>query len=218
MLRQGLSLADAAAGVAPTCCDERLQQELLLRAKALVRLILVVWRRRPRVSLSLLRAPSSSDNPVAQGFWVKTQSSFWTSDGGVCGRRNLLGGVVFRDIVLLIGMVGLLFAVASSGDEVSVVCQVSRGLSTSNLVVGSLVGDNGSSLGCYFDCSQRSSAPGVAWQSPVRCETALMDSACSNGNGRGLGLQRIVAGFSARLKPPGEVQLRKTARATSSAF
>jgi hypothetical protein len=115
MLRQGLSLADAAAGVAPTCCGERLQQELLLRAKALVRLILVVWRWRPRVSLSLLRAPSSSDNPVARGFWVKTQSSFWTSDGGVCGRRNLLGGVVFRDIVLLIGMVGLLFVVASSG-------------------------------------------------------------------------------------------------------
>jgi hypothetical protein len=49
---------------------------------------------------------------------VKTQSSFWTSDDGVCGRRNLLGGVVFRDIILLIGMVGLLFAVASSRDEV----------------------------------------------------------------------------------------------------
>jgi hypothetical protein len=191
---------------------------LLLRAKALVRLILVVWRRRPRVSLSLLRAPSSSDNPVARGFWVKTQSSFWTSDGRVCGRRNLLGGVVFRDIVLLIGMVGLLFAVSSSGDEVSVACQVSRGLSTSSLVVGSLVGDRVSSLGCCFDCSLRSSAPGVAWQSPVRCGTTLMDGACSNSNERGLGLQRIVAGFSARLKLPGAVQRRKTARATYSAF
>jgi hypothetical protein len=115
-------------------------------------------------------------------------------------------------------MVGLLFAVASSGDEVSVVCHVSRGLSTSSLVVGSPVGDRGSSLGCCFHCSQRSSAPGVAWQSPVRCGTALMDDTCINGNRRGLGLQRIMAGFSARLKPPGVVQRRKTARATSSAF
>jgi hypothetical protein len=115
-------------------------------------------------------------------------------------------------------MVGLLFAVASSGDDVSVVCQVSRGLSTSSLVVSSLVGDHGSSLGCCFDCSQRSSALGVAWQSPVRCGTTLTDDACNNGNGRGLGLQRIVAGFSARLKPPSAVQHRKTARATSSAF
>jgi hypothetical protein len=155
-----------------------------------------------------MRVPSSSDNPVARGFWVKTQSSFWTSDGGVCGRRNLLGGIVFRDIVLLIGLVGLLFAASSSGDEVS----------TSSLVVGSPVGDRGSSLGCCFDCLQCSSAPGVAWQSPMRCGTAVMDSACSNGNRRGLGLQRIVAGFSARMKPPGVVQRLKTARATSSAF
>jgi hypothetical protein len=65
MLQQGLSLADATAGVAPTYCVERLQQDSLLRAEALARLILVVWRRRPRASLSLLRAPSSSDNPVA---------------------------------------------------------------------------------------------------------------------------------------------------------
>jgi hypothetical protein len=153
MLQQGLSLADAATGVAPTYCVERLQQDSLLRVEALARPILVVWRRHPRASLSLLRAPSSSDNPVARGFWVKTQPSFWMSDGGVCGRRNLLGGVVFRDIILLIGMVGLLFAVASSGDEVSMVCHVSRGLSTSSLVADSLVGDCGSSLGCCFDCS-----------------------------------------------------------------
>jgi hypothetical protein len=148
MLRQGLSLADAAAGVAPIWCGERLQQDSLLRAKALARFILVVWQWRPRASLSLLREPSSSDNPVARGFWVKTQSSFRTSDGGACGRRNLLGGVVFRDIILLIGMVGLLFTDSSSGDEVSVVFHVSRGClleaSTSALMlvtVGLLLAD-----------------------------------------------------------------------------
>jgi hypothetical protein len=105
MLRQGLSLADAPAGVALTCCDERLQQELLLQAKALARLILVVWRRHPRVSLSLLRAPSSSDNPVAQGFLGENPLQLLDE------RRRCLRGVVFRDISLLIRTVGLLFAV-----------------------------------------------------------------------------------------------------------
>jgi hypothetical protein len=46
-----------------------------------------------------------------------------------------------------------------------------------------------------FDRSQRSTAPGVAWQSPVRCGTALKDGACGNGNLRGLGLQRTAAGL-----------------------
>ena len=34
---------------------------------------------------------------------MKTQSSSWTSDGGACGRRDLLGGVVSRDTIQRLG-------------------------------------------------------------------------------------------------------------------
>jgi hypothetical protein len=44
----------------------------------------------------------------------------------------------------------------------------------------------------------------------------LYDDACSNDNLRGLGLQRIVVGLSARLKSSGAVQCQKTTRATPS--
>jgi len=74
-----------------------------LRAKALARFILVKWRRRLRASLSLLRASFWSCNPPARGLWVKTRFSSWTSDGGACGRRDLLGGVVSRDTVRRLG-------------------------------------------------------------------------------------------------------------------
>jgi hypothetical protein len=58
---------------------------------------------------------------------VKTQSSFWTSDDDAYGRRNLLGGFVFRYIVRLVSMVGVLFVDASSGDDVYVVCGMCQG-------------------------------------------------------------------------------------------
>ena len=74
-----------------------------LRAKALARFIMVKWRRRLRASFSLLRASFWSCNPPARGLWVKTRSSSWTSDGGSCGRRDLLGGVVSRDTVRRLG-------------------------------------------------------------------------------------------------------------------
>jgi hypothetical protein len=53
-------------------------------------------------------------------------------------------------------MPGLLRVVAPAGGGDSVVRHVLRGLPTSSLDVGSLVGDRRSSLGCRFDCSQHS--------------------------------------------------------------
>jgi len=65
----------------------------------------------PRQILSggMAAAPSGVALPVegvileqescCTSLWVKTRSSSWTSDGGACGRRDLLGGVVSRDTV-----------------------------------------------------------------------------------------------------------------------
>jgi hypothetical protein len=81
-------------------------------------------------SLSLLRVPFWSGYPTAQSLWVKTQSSSWTSDGGACGRRNLLGGVISRDSVrsatwpacclwLLSPMVSILSQAAGEGGRLT---------------------------------------------------------------------------------------------------
>jgi hypothetical protein len=143
-----------------------------LRAKALARFILVKWRRRLRVSLSLLRASFWSCNPPARGHWVKTRSSSWTSDGGACGRRDLLGGVVSRDTVRRLGRPAardLLRPVVTNLSE----GVRRRGLPTSRQDASSSVGGWGSSLGLLFACLQRSAAHGAAWQSPVRCGTAF---------------------------------------------
>jgi hypothetical protein len=72
---------------------------LMLWAKAVARLFLAEWRRHLRASLSLLRASFLIYILVARCLWVKPRSKAWTSDGDACGRRDLLGGVVSRDIV-----------------------------------------------------------------------------------------------------------------------
>jgi hypothetical protein len=79
---------------------------LMFWAKAVARLflaewrrILAEWRRHLRASLSLLRASFWSYNLVARCLWVKPRSNSWTSDSDACGRHDLLGGVVSRDIV-----------------------------------------------------------------------------------------------------------------------
>jgi hypothetical protein len=104
---------------------------------------------------------------------VKTRSSSWTGDGGACGRRNLLGGVVSRDTVRFDGMVGLLLVVVPAGGDKSVGGHVKRGLPTSRQDVCFSVGGRESSLGHRFGRLQHFAAPGVAWQAPVRCGTAL---------------------------------------------
>jgi hypothetical protein len=70
----------------------------------------------------------------------------------------------------------------------------------------------------WFVRSQRPTTSGDARHSPVRCGSSLKGGAYGNGFLWGLGLQRIAAGFSARLITPGVVQRQKAARATSSVF
>jgi hypothetical protein len=57
----------------------------LLWAKALASFMLAEWRRRPWMSSSLWRASFRSYDFAARGLWVKTLSSFWTSDDGAIG-------------------------------------------------------------------------------------------------------------------------------------
>lgn len=152
-----------------------------LRAKALARFILVKWRRRLRASLSLLRASFWSCNPPARGLWVKTRSSSWTSDGGACGRRDLLGGVVSRDTVRRLGRP------AARGLLRSVVTNLSegvrrRGLPTSRQDACSSVGGRGSSLGC---CSPACSVPRrLELRGSLQCGAGqrLKDGASGNDN------------------------------------
>ena len=151
------------------------------RTKALARFILVKYRRRLRASLSLLRASFWSCNPPTRGLWVKTRSSSWTSDGGACGRRDLLGGVVSRDTVRRLGRP------AARGLLRSVVTNLSegvrrRGFPTSRQDACSYVGGRGSSLGyCSPACS-------VPWQLELRgslqCGAGqrLKDGASGNDN------------------------------------
>jgi hypothetical protein len=120
----------------------------------------------PSASLPLLRAPFGSDNPAAQGLWVKIQSSSLTSDGGACGRRNLLGDVVSRDTArprICWPTVRGCFGWWGRG-----CCRVG--------VVGVCLPLAMTLLSCWrldvftrlpIVCLQRPSALGIAWQSPV---------------------------------------------------
>jgi hypothetical protein len=117
----------------------------LFRAKALARFLLVKWRRRFRVSLSLLRVPFWNCYPVAHRLRVKTRSSSWTSDGGAYRRLDLLGGVASRDIFAR--RIGLLLVVALAGGGLSVVGQGKGGCLPSPWCLPS-VGGRGSSFGC----------------------------------------------------------------------
>jgi hypothetical protein len=80
---------------------------------------------------------------LLHGLGVKTRSSYWTSDGDACGRRNLLGGVVSRDTVWFDVVAGLLFGTAPPVMTVLSLGVRQGGLSTPRHDVCSTVGDRG---------------------------------------------------------------------------
>ena len=152
-----------------------------LWAKALARFILVKWRWCLRASLSLLRASFWSCNPPTRGLWVKTRSSSWTSDGGACGRRDLLGGVVSRDTVWRLGrpatrdLLRPVVTILSDGVR-------RRGLPTSRQDACSSVGGRGSALSC---CSPACSVPRcLELRGSLQCGAGqrLKDGASGNDN------------------------------------
>jgi hypothetical protein len=123
---------------------------------------------------------------LLHGLRVKIRSSFWTSDGGAYGRRNLLRGVASRDIARFIGSAGLLLVTASP-----VVMYRSLGhggclpLATTSAL---LLVSEGLFSAVDFDRLQRSAAAENAWHSPVRCGTASKDGACGTYNQKRLGM------------------------------
>jgi hypothetical protein len=100
---------------------------LTLGAKALARLLLAEWRQHLRASLSLLRVSFWSYNLVACCLWVKTRYSSWMSDGDACGCRDLLGGVVSRDIFRSVTW-RLPLLVTSTGVDESVIGKAEKGV------------------------------------------------------------------------------------------
>jgi hypothetical protein len=114
---------------------------------------------------------------------VQTRTSSGTNDDGACGRRNLLGGVVSRDTVWAVDMVGLPSRLLRPVEMFSLCGGLRHGgclpqtMTSTLLLVSkglfSIVG---------FDRLQRSTAAGVAWHSPVRCGIASEDDACGNYN------------------------------------
>jgi hypothetical protein len=139
--------------------------------------LLLKWRRRLQVSLSLLWVPSWNRYPVAHRLRVKTRSSSWTSDDSIYGCRDLLGGVVARDTFAR--WIDLLLVVALAGGGLSIVGKAKRGLSPLSMV---------STFGwwprvffrLWFVRSQHPTESRDARHSPVRCGTSLKGGACGN--------------------------------------